>query len=92
MENNQLSTADTKSRMLNGDYGIRLLTGTSVSGEYFGAISAVEDSRVSFTIDKSQGSRSGDDTIVNLDIPAGFTIFTAMTDITVVGKVIAYLK
>ena len=93
MDNNQIDTSKVGERAANGDYGMRILTGSSVSGEYFGSFTALEDSTISFNVDMSQKSRSGDTSATSLDVIAGLTIFGAMTDIVVSsGKVIAYLK
>ena len=76
-----------------GDFGFRILsatgTATSVVGEKFGAITILENSRISLT----SNAEGGDNTLTNFDINEGHTMVGNFTSITVVqGSIICYLR
>lgn len=75
-----------------GQYGHRILSAaeTSVAGEYFFAIIALQDAVVDYTSSPNQGG--GDTTITNLTLNKGCSIYGRLTTITVdSGECVAYL-
>ena len=73
------------------DNGLRIISasGTSVAGETFGIIQALDDSTISCDID----STGGDTSITSLALTKGGIIFGNFDDVSVAsGKVICYLK
>lgn len=100
MATKQSEKLGEQGRLALGRYGLRILgaAATSVAGEYFCAIQALESSVVDFTSgdasnrDPDGYPTGGDTTINNLAIPAGTIIYGYLTDITVdSGNVVAYL-
>lgn len=88
-----LFSANHYQRMSFGDFGFRILsatgTATSVVGEKFGAITILENSRISLT----SNAEGGDNTLTNFDINEGHTMVGNFTSITVVqGSIICYLR
>lgn len=78
-----------ENRLSFGDYGLRVLTSTSVADEYFGAIMATEDTTVTFNNDCD----GGDSTITSLSLLAGMTVYGNITTVVVAsGKLIGYLR
>tara|TARA_R110000796_G_scaffold180823_1_gene297335 strand:- start:263 stop:535 length:273 start_codon:yes stop_codon:yes gene_type:complete len=74
-----------------GDKGLRVLAvgATSVAGENFCAIQAIESSTISCDID----TNGGDTSITSLSIGAGVIIYGNFDDISVAsGKIVAYLR
>lgn len=74
-----------------GDKGLRVLANgsTSVSGEKFCAIQAIESSTISCTINTS----GGDASLTSLEIGAGTVIYGNFSIVSVsVGKVISYIR
>ena len=74
-----------------GDNGLRIIpaSGTSIAGESFCAIQAVEASTISCDIDTT----GGDASITSLALSAGSIIYGNFDDVSVAsGKVICYLR
>jgi hypothetical protein len=69
-----------------GDFGFRVLTGASISGERFGSIMALEDSTIGVS-----STRYGDIT-ATIPLFAGMIIYGDLSVTSVTGKVIAYLR
>lgn len=69
-----------------GDFGFRVLTGASVSGERFASIMALEDSDIVVS-----STRYGDAT-ATITILAGMVIYGDLAVTSLTGKVIAYLR
>lgn len=73
-----------------GQFGLRVLTGSSVADETFVAIQAVEDSVVSSDLN-AYNSYIGDTSITDLALAKGMVIYGQFENIVVSsGKVIAY--
>ena len=73
-----------------GHKGLRILAAgeTSAGGEKFLAIQVVADAQIDFT-----SAASGDTTVSNLELEAGFIMYGNISSITVdSGKIIAYLQ
>lgn len=73
-----------------GHKGLRILGAgeTSAGGEKFLAIQVVADAQIDFT-----SAASGDTTVSNLELEAGFIMYGNISSITVdSGKIIAYLQ
>jgi len=84
----QLYTESGENKASFGGLGIRVLTTSSASGEYFHCLYATETSQIDATVDMD----AGDTSVTNLVIPAGGAIYGRFTSITVdSGKVIGYL-
>jgi hypothetical protein len=89
MADRGLHNETEENRLSFGDYGLRVLTTTSVAGEYFACLYATEASQ----IDATNTTDGGDTTITNLVLPAGGVIYGNFTSITVdSGKIIGYLR
>jgi hypothetical protein len=74
-----------------GQFGLRALTGSSVTGETFVVIMAIEDSVVSTAINEYDGNL-GDSSLTSLSLSKGMAIYGRFQNIVVAsGKVIAYL-
>ncbi len=74
-----------------GDNGLRIIaaSGTSIAGENFCAIQAIETSTISCDID----TIGGDTLITSLELGAGVVIYGNFDDVAVAsGKVICYLR
>mgnify|MGYP007046306906 CR=1 FL=1 len=74
-----------------GDKGLRVLSigATSVAGENFCAIQAIESSTISCDID----TVGGDSSITSLALGAGSIIYGNFDDVSVAsGKVVCYLR
>ena len=74
-----------------GDNGLRIIaaSGTSIAGENFCAIQAIETSTISCDID----TIGGDTSITSLELGAGVVIYGNFDDVAVAsGKVICYLR
>lgn len=69
-----------------GDFGFRVLTGASVTGEKFSSIMALADSTITVT-----STRAGDAS-KTFDITAGMVIYGDLAITSLTGKVIAYLR
>lgn len=69
-----------------GDYGFRVLTGASATGEKFSSIMALTDSTIAIT------STRGGDSSKTFDITAGMVIYGDLAITSLTGKVIAYLR
>lgn len=69
-----------------GDFGFRVLTGASISGERFASIMALEDSTITVT-----STRYGDAT-ASVTLMAGMIIYGDLAVTSLSGKVIAYLR
>ena len=69
-----------------GDFGFRVLTGASISGERFSTIMALEDSTISVN-----STRYGDAT-ASITLVAGMAIYGDLAVTSLSGKVIAYLR
>lgn len=69
-----------------GDFGFRVLTGASISGERFSTIMALEDSTISVN-----STRYGDAT-ASITLAAGMAIYGDLSVTSLSGKVIAYLR
>ena len=90
MSSNLYSTSEFQ-KLSFGDKGLRVLNNgsTSVSGENFCAIQAIESSTISCDID----TIGGDTSIVSLSIGAGVVIYGNFDDVVVAaGNVVAYLR
>ena len=88
-----LFSANHYQRMSFGDFGFRILsatgTDTSVVGEKFGAITILENSRISLT----SNTDGGDSSLTNFDINEGHTIVGNFSAITVAqGSIICYIR
>ncbi len=88
-----LFSANHYQRMSFGDFGFRILsatgTATSVVGEKFGAITILENSRISLT----SNTDGGDSSLTNFDINEGHTIVGNFSAITVAqGSIICYIR
>lgn len=71
-----------------GGLGLRVLNSSSVAGEVFACVQALEDSVISFTSNLAEG----DQTVSGLSLPKGMPIYGKITDITFTsGSVVAYL-
>ena len=69
-----------------GDFGFRLLTGASISGERFASVMALEDSTITVT-----STRYGDAS-ASVTLMAGMIIYGDLAVTSLSGKVIAYLR
>ena len=69
-----------------GDFGFRVLTGASVSGERFASIMALEDSVIAVS-----STRYGDAT-ASVTLLAAMIIYGDLAVTSLTGKVIAYLR
>lgn len=69
-----------------GDFGFRVLTGASISGERFASVMALEDSVISVS-----STRYGDAT-ASVTLLAGMIIYGDLAVTSLTGKVIAYLR
>lgn len=69
-----------------GDFGFRVLTGASISGERFASIMALEDSDIVVS-----STRYGDVT-ASVTLLAGMIIYGDLAVTSLSGKVIAYLR
>jgi hypothetical protein len=90
MSSNLYSTSEFQ-KLSFGDKGLRVLANgsTSVVGENFCAIQAIESSTISCDID----TIGGDTSIVSLSIGAGVVIYGNFDDVVVAaGNVVAYLR
>jgi hypothetical protein len=69
-----------------GDFGFRVLTGASISGERFASVMALEDSTITVT-----STRYGDAS-ASVTLMAGMIIYGDLAVTSLSGKVIAYLR
>lgn len=90
MENKNYLNYQNKNLASLGQFGLRVLTTSSIVGEHFVAILAVEDSVISASINEYEGN-IGDTSITSLSLSKGMVIYGRFDNIVVAsGKVIAY--
>ena len=90
MASNLYSTSEFQ-KLSFGDKGLRIVaaSATSVAGENFCAIQAVETSTISCDVD----TIGGDTSITSLALGAGVVIYGNFDDVAVAsGKVVCYLR
>ena len=90
MASNLYSTSEFQ-KLSFGDKGLRIVaaSATSVAGESFCAIQAIESSTISCDVD----TIGGDTSITSLALGAGVVIYGNFDDVAVAsGKVVCYLR
>jgi len=90
MSSNLYSTSEFQ-KLSFGDKGLRIISAgsSSVTGENFCAIQAIENSTISCDID----TVGGDTSITSLTLVAGGVIYGSFDDVSIAaGKIVAYLR